>query len=168
MPFTTLNECPAGIFRTEDGNYGFKSEYATKGKCDAYCLDTGEYFTGGATDAEERGLQMVEPVDFVGDLSKLRQENQALTANLAEANAAHDRTRDRLRDSESAKRDAENQRKFFESRAENAERSLQTAQGAAMELRGRLLEARGNQMVRRGDVAAARGLPDPYDDGVPF
>lgn len=172
MTFVTLNECPPGLFRTEDGIYGFKSEYATKVsdgyKCDAYCLESGEYFQGGRESSAARGEILVEPVDFLAELEKLRMQHKHLAADIDEAKAGHDRTRDRLREAEAAKRDAENQKRFFEARASEAERRAERAQGAAMELRGRLLEIRDNQMVRRADLTGGRELPDAYDSGVPF
>ncbi|UZW54023.1 hypothetical protein NUH86_10800 [Sphingobium sp. JS3065] len=172
MSFVTLNQCPPGVFRTEVGTYGFKSEYATKVsdgyKCDAYCLESGEYFQGGVEGTEARGELLVEPVNFLDELDKLRMQHKHLAADLDETKAAHDRTRDRLREAEAAKRDSDNQRRFFESRATEAERRLEQAQGVAMELRGRLLEIRDNRMVRRGDLVPPQGLPDPYDDGIPF
>ncbi|WP_257556480.1 hypothetical protein [Sphingobium sp. CFD-2] len=166
MTFVTLNECPPGLFRTEDGTYGFKSEYSTT-TVDAYCLESGEYFWGGATNAEERGALKVEPVDFLAQIKAAEAEAARHAANLDNEKAAHDRTRERLKDAEAAKRDAENQKRFFESRASSAEKRMEQAQGTAMELRGRLLELKANQMIRRGDLSDPR-LPDAYDDGVPF
>lgn len=172
MTFVTLNECPPGLFRTEDGTIGFKSEYTTTTgagpQCDAYCVESGEYFHGGTGSVEARGALLVEPINYLDETDKLRMQSKHAAAELDEVKAAHDRTRDRLREAEAAKRDADNQRKFYESRATIAERRLEQAQGAAMELRGRLLEIRGNQMVRRVDLQAEHGLADPYDDQVPF
>ncbi|MCK0531479.1 hypothetical protein [Sphingobium agri] len=172
MSFLTLNACPPGLFRTEEGGYGFKSEYSTEAsdgwKCDAYCLESGEYFQGGRESTAARGEILVEPVDFLGELEKLRMQNKHQASDLDEARGAHDRTRESLREAEAAKRDAEHQRRFFENRAQNAERRLEHAQGTAMELRGRLMEIRSNQMVRRSDIAMSADLPTPYDDGVPF
>lgn len=69
----TLNDCPPGLFVTMDGHLGFKSEYATtlpatnsqplRIQRDAYCLESGEYFWGGAKSVEERGCVLVRPVD---------------------------------------------------------------------------------------------------------
>lgn len=69
----TLNDCPEGLFVTMDGHLGFKSEYATERpatnsqprrlQVDAYCLESGEYFWGGAKSTEERGQILVRPID---------------------------------------------------------------------------------------------------------
>ena len=64
----TLNECPPGLFMF-DGTLCFKSEYTTtlenprRYQVDAYCVESGEYFHGGAKSSTERGNLMVEPID---------------------------------------------------------------------------------------------------------
>ena len=63
----TLNDCPPGLFWFED-MLGFKSEYTTtlenprRYQCDAYVVESGEYFHGGAKSTEERGKLLVRPV----------------------------------------------------------------------------------------------------------
>ena len=63
----TLNECPPGLFMF-NGHLGFKSEYTTtlenprRYQVDAYVVESGEYFWGGAKSTTERGQLMVEPV----------------------------------------------------------------------------------------------------------
>lgn len=182
MSFVTLNECPPGLFRTEDGAYGFKSEYSTEVKegvqCDAYCLESGEYFHGGVKTVEERGALKVKPVDLVAELARLVQSQDEVHEaherrhakainELSEAHAAHDRTRKRLAEAEQESRDLRHDRDFFERQMNNARSDLDKARGAACELRGRLTEARANQLVRRGDIVTPNS-PDPYDDGIPF
>ncbi len=59
----TLAECPPGLFLF-NGYLGFKSEYHTKaGQPDAYCVESGEYFWGGAKGIEARAALLVTPVD---------------------------------------------------------------------------------------------------------
>lgn len=63
----SLNECPPGLFMFND-TLGFKSEYTTtlenprRYQCDAYVVESGEYFHGGARDTQERGALMVRPI----------------------------------------------------------------------------------------------------------
>lgn len=62
----TLNECPPGLFLFGE-IIGFKSEYSTinsrnEVQCDAYCVESGEYFWGGAKSAAERGNLLVQPL----------------------------------------------------------------------------------------------------------
>ncbi|WP_416464013.1 hypothetical protein [Sphingomonas sp. VDB2] len=172
MSFVTLNECPPGIFRTEEGSYGFKSEYSSKGKCDAYCLDSGEYFYGGEMDAEGRGLQMVEPADVVADLTATKAELQKVRQIADERLAALDRANAQITELKADLRRAQSDAADRERDARHAREATDLARQAAAELRGRLKEVRANQMVRRGDLVGfgeAR-VPnfDPYDDGVPF
>jgi hypothetical protein len=66
LGFVTLNSCPPGLFLFE-GMVGFKSEYSTVTaagyiQCDAYVVESGEYFAGGAKSTEERGALMVAPI----------------------------------------------------------------------------------------------------------
>jgi hypothetical protein len=64
-----LNDCPPGLFLFGD-MLGFKSEYITtlenprRYQCDAYCVETGEYFHGGAKNSEARGRLLVTPVNY--------------------------------------------------------------------------------------------------------
>jgi hypothetical protein len=64
----TLNACPPGLFVTMDGYLGFKSEYVTtlenprRYQRDAYVVESGEYFWGGAKTSEERGQVLVRPI----------------------------------------------------------------------------------------------------------
>ena len=172
MSFVTLNECPPGIFRTEEGGYGFKSEYSTKGKCDAYCLSSGEYFYGGVVDVEERGLQMVEPLDVIADLAAIKAEFQKVGRIADERLAALDRANAQVTELKADLRRAQNDVADRERELRNAREATDRARQAAAELRGRLKEVRASQMVRRGDLVGfgeAR-VPefDPYDDGVPF
>jgi hypothetical protein len=69
MRFVTLGECPAGLFLF-DGALGFKSEYKTESQshpgfwqCDAYVVESGEYFWGGASDAPARERLLVTPLE---------------------------------------------------------------------------------------------------------
>lgn len=41
----SLEECPPGLFLSENKNIGLKSEYRPNGKVEAFC-DSGEYFCG--------------------------------------------------------------------------------------------------------------------------
>lgn len=53
-----LCRCPTGLFLF-NGSLGFRSEYGD----DAYCLDSGEYFWGGASgDRIKRNSLMVQPM----------------------------------------------------------------------------------------------------------
>lgn len=62
-----LDECPPGLFMF-DGTLCFRSEYTTtldnprRYQPDAYVVETGEYFWGGAKTTEERSALMVVPV----------------------------------------------------------------------------------------------------------
>lgn len=172
MSFVTLNECPPGIFRTEEGDWGFKSEYSTKGKCDAYCLGSGEYFYGGALDAEDRGLQMVEPLDVVADLAAIKAELQNVRQIADERLATLGRANAQITELKADLRRAQNDAADRDRELRNAREATDLARQAAAELRGRLKEVRANQMVRRGDLVGfgdARAPNfDPYDDGVPF
>lgn len=63
----SLNDCPPGLFWFGQ-TLGFKSEYTTvlenprRYQCDAYVVESGEYFWGGAKGSEERGKLLVRPV----------------------------------------------------------------------------------------------------------
>lgn len=66
-----LAECPPGLFLCGDC-LGFKSEYRSEdGKSEAFVVESGEYFWGGATSKDARELIMVHPVQLV-DASALR------------------------------------------------------------------------------------------------
>lgn len=73
----TLNDCPPGLF-VFGGTLCFKSEYATTlenppyYQCDAYCVESGEYFWGGAKGTEARGKLMVQPLDQAAILAALQ------------------------------------------------------------------------------------------------
>jgi hypothetical protein len=73
----TLNECPPGLFWF-DGTLGFKSEYYTtlenprRYQCDAYVVESGEYFHGGAKNTMERGKLLVLPVPAETLLAAIR------------------------------------------------------------------------------------------------
>lgn len=77
--YVTLAECPPGLFRFGE-TLGFKTKYDDKWFTlhdargdqphiteirwpNAYCVDTGEYFWGGAKMHEDRSLLMVEPIE---------------------------------------------------------------------------------------------------------
>lgn len=66
-----LDECPPGLFLF--GNcLGFKSEYRTaSGYTEAFCVESGESFQGGAKSSEAREALLVIPVE-VADPSALR------------------------------------------------------------------------------------------------
>lgn len=63
----TLADCPPGLFLF-NGTLGFKSEYITtlenprRYQCDAYVVESGEYFHGGAKDTQERAALIVTPI----------------------------------------------------------------------------------------------------------
>lgn len=63
----TLADCPEGLFLFAGNNLGFKSEYMTENsrgfyQTDAYVVDSGEYFWGGATTSEDREKVLVCPI----------------------------------------------------------------------------------------------------------
>jgi len=68
----SLNECPPGLFYFGE-TLGFKSEYKTKNEstgryqCDAYVVESGEYFWGGVSNVEARSNLMVRPVAAMPD-----------------------------------------------------------------------------------------------------
>lgn len=71
MNLVTLGQCPPGLFYF-NGTLGFKSEYKTESmsypgfwQSDAYCVESGEYFWGGTTDAKKRELLLVLPLSCV-------------------------------------------------------------------------------------------------------
>lgn len=63
----TLAECPPGLFMF-NGTMGFKSEYTTtlenprRYQCDAYVVESGEYFHGGAKGTQDRAALIVTPL----------------------------------------------------------------------------------------------------------
>lgn len=60
----TLKECPSGpFFHGHEQRYvGFKTEYSTDdGFPEAYCMESGEFFWGGAKDQSERASLIVQP-----------------------------------------------------------------------------------------------------------
>lgn len=71
---TTLEECPSGPFLFEYGSksyLGFKSEYHTelppgslRYRPDAYVMESGEWFVGGAKSYDERDALIVTPIDL--------------------------------------------------------------------------------------------------------
>ena len=81
-------------------------------------------------------------------------------AALDRALAKHDALRGDMRTVEA-------ERNIFKRERDRLQGQAEAAQSAASELRGRLKEARANQLVRRGDIIDP-GMPNPYDDGVPF
>lgn len=57
-----LRECPAGLFLF-DGSLHFRSEYRNENKqVEAFCLEGGEFFWGGAKSNEDREALTVTPV----------------------------------------------------------------------------------------------------------
>lgn len=66
---TRLRNCPPGLF-VFDGTLCFKSEYSTNENAiageggDAYVVESGEYFWGGAKSKADRGNLMVTPAHF--------------------------------------------------------------------------------------------------------
>ena len=61
-----LKDCPPGLFLW-NGNLCFRSEYATMTETnpnqpDAYVVESGEYFWGGASTSKERDELLVQPV----------------------------------------------------------------------------------------------------------
>ncbi len=67
---TTLADCPPGLFLFVDC-LGFKSEYHSDGRVEAFVVSSGEYFWGGAKTHEEREALMVHPVELA-DAGSLR------------------------------------------------------------------------------------------------
>lgn len=65
----TLEECPPGLFLSESGHLGFKSEYRMHNGeemtrwPDAYVVASGEVFWGGAKSHDERAALFVRPID---------------------------------------------------------------------------------------------------------
>jgi hypothetical protein len=57
----TLKDCPPGLLLFR-GMFVYKSEYFSDGKVDAYCVDSGEYFWGGAITSKERDALIVTPI----------------------------------------------------------------------------------------------------------
>lgn len=66
-----LRQCPPGLFLF--GNcLGFKTEYRTEsGRTEAFVVESGESFQGGAKSSEDREALMVIPVE-ISDPSALR------------------------------------------------------------------------------------------------
>lgn len=61
----TLSACPPGLF-WYDGILGFKSEYHTPdGSPEAYVVESGEFFAGGATTRANRNGLIVQPLTIV-------------------------------------------------------------------------------------------------------
>lgn len=56
-----LDACPAGLF-LHHGSLGFRSEYWTSGKPDAYVVESGEYYWGGTSNANDRSALIVQPL----------------------------------------------------------------------------------------------------------
>lgn len=57
-PRVPLRDCPPGLFRSESGHLGFRSEYGE----DAYVVASGEYWWGGTSDRAMRARQSVQPL----------------------------------------------------------------------------------------------------------
>ena len=92
----TLADCPPGLFMF-NGMMGFKSEYTTtlenprRYQCDAYVVESGEYFHGGAKSTQDRAALIVIPLR-TGQLILAQPSGddyaariQALETSLAEA-----------------------------------------------------------------------------------
>lgn len=66
--FVTLADCPPGMFQTVEGRLGFKTEYMHESERDgryypeAYVVESGEFFWGGAEDHPARAALMVRPI----------------------------------------------------------------------------------------------------------
>lgn len=56
----TLAECDPGLFLFKN-TIGFKSEY---GDCEAFVVESGEYFWGGTSDKDDRKKLMVIPCNY--------------------------------------------------------------------------------------------------------
>lgn len=66
-----LDQCPPGLFLLGDC-LGFKTEYrTTSGWTEAFVVDSGESFGGGAVSSEDREALMVTPVEIT-DAAALR------------------------------------------------------------------------------------------------
>ena len=62
---TTLDKCPPGMFEF-NGSFGFKTEYSDPHLGpEAYCVESGEVFWGGATNNLQRGSLLVQPVEVI-------------------------------------------------------------------------------------------------------
>lgn len=62
----TLAECPIGLF-LYDGAICLKIEYGdNEGRIDAYIVDSGEFFWGGAKDRSDQRKVMVIPIELTG------------------------------------------------------------------------------------------------------
>ena len=59
-----LIDAPVGLFLC-DGVMGMKTEYFTDGRVDAFVVESGEFFCGGATTTEELNNLEVVPIDAV-------------------------------------------------------------------------------------------------------
>jgi hypothetical protein len=67
MRRTQLRNCPTGLFLFGDNCLGMKTEYKTRNaadfyQTDAYVVESGEYFWGGAKTAEAREKLLVTPI----------------------------------------------------------------------------------------------------------
>lgn len=60
----TLSVCPPGLFLF-DNKYGFRTEYTDENGPEAYCVESGEYFWGGAKNSKDRSLILVNPCIIV-------------------------------------------------------------------------------------------------------
>lgn len=77
-----LKNCPPGLFVTKDGCLGFKSEYSTvlRGgfcQCDAYVVESGEYFVGGAATPQIRDKILVQWISADALLAKLGEDRKS-------------------------------------------------------------------------------------------
>lgn len=60
-----LQDCPVGLFRSEAGVLCLKTEYTSaRGKIEAYIVESGEAFWGGASTPEDQRRVLVTPVEY--------------------------------------------------------------------------------------------------------
>lgn len=98
-PGYPLRDCPPGLFMFE-GTLCFRSEYSTtlenprRYQPDAYVVESGEYFWGGAKTSEERSALIVFPVEPItpADLDAAVQAELVRAAKMLDDAASRHRT----------------------------------------------------------------------------
>ena len=98
-PGYPLRDCPPGLFMFE-GTLCFRSEYSTtlenprRYQPDAYVVESGEYFWGGAKTSEERSALIVFPVEPItpADLDAAVQAERVRAAKMLDDAASRHRT----------------------------------------------------------------------------
>lgn len=59
---TSLDECPVGLFLTDNNTLCFKSEYRLNGRVEAYIVSSGEAFYGGFVSNTDVNSVRVKPL----------------------------------------------------------------------------------------------------------